>query len=624
MTKAAWSVVALAFAGTAALPAQTPGPPLPKGANTVLGRVLDMGHGGPVGGAIVTLTGHFDASGKPLAVIPADLPAGSPPGLNVYTTAEGYFVFRNLPAGRYSVATRAFGYMNIDYPPRIVEIADRDTPLPVELHLWKYAAISGRVIDERGEPVVGMPVSAMRRVVTAGRLVLQPEGASVPTDDRGAYRIAHLPPGSYVVGVRATTMSVPAGLAAQIDAAALNQTASFELRRTLINGGTILASGEGTRLGDAVLQRAGPQLPLTADGAPLGYATTLHPGTTSPDQATLLTLGSGESRTDVDIPLLFSRVVTVTGVVNGPEGPLKNLTVRLIPPGGDMFDFDGAGVASAVTDSAGAFTFAGVTPGDYMLRTASVYGDFSSGEGVSLWAAQPVNVGDKPIAGLELAMRPGVRISGEVKFIGATPPVVSQSTRLPIILEPTGTGIWRTLPAMVKPDLTFSSAGDPPGRYLLNLFWNVYEPLGWSFQSATLGGKPLVDDLIELESADVSGLVITLAPTPARVSGSIIESTGATGAGTDVIAFPADSGAWREGTFNGRRVQRVRATTARGFDIPRLAPGDYYIAAVSSRFTAQWQDPSFLERLIPGATRFSLAGSEKKHLSLAVIIPRER
>jgi hypothetical protein len=173
---------------------------------------------------------------------------------------------------------------------------------------------------------------------------------------------------------------------------------------------------------------------------------------------------------------------------------------------------------------------------------------------------------------------------------------------------------------VVKPDLTFTSAGDPPGRYILN----VLAPAGWSFQSATLGGKPVVDDLIDLRSSDVSGLVVTFAPAPAGVSGSIAENASATNAGTDVIVFPADSGAWREGIFVRRRVHRVRATSARTFEITALAPGDYYIAAVSSRFTAQWQDASFLERLIPGATRFTLAGSEKKHLSLAAIIPRER
>jgi len=622
MTKAVWRVVVLAVSGAAALQAQAPAPTLPKGTNTVLGRVLDMGTRGPVGGAIVTLTGLLDASGKPLAAVPPDPAPGSPAGRNVYTTAEGYFVFRDLVPGRYVVATRAFGYMNIDYPPLIVEIADRATPLPVEVHLWKYAAISGRVIDERGEPVVGMPVTAMRRVVDAGSLTLESEGAAVSTDDRGAYRIAHLPPGSYVVGVRSTTMSVPASLAAAIDAAASNRTASFELTKTLINGGSVVRTGEGTRVGDAVLQRGGPQLPLSAGGAPLGYATTLHPGTTSADQATLITLGSGESRTDVDIPLLFSKVVSVSGVVTGPEGPLTNLTVRLIPPGGDMFDFDGTGVANAVTDSAGAFTFVGVTPGDYVLRTATVSGDFQTGEGVSLWAAEPVSVGDKTIAGLNVTVRPGVRVSGEMKFTGAPPPVVSESVRFIAMLQPTGSGIWRTLPAVLKPDLTFASAGDPPGRYILN----IQAPRGWSFQSATLAGKPLIDDVIELRSSDVSGVVVTLAPAPTSVTGSIAENAATADFGTDVIAFPADSGAWREGIFNfhTRRLRRVRATSARSFEIAGLAPGDYYIAAVSSRFTGQWQDPSFLERLIPGATRLTLAPSEKKHLALTLIIPRER
>lgn len=626
MTQAVWPLVVVCVTGAAAgLQAQTPGPALPKGTNAVLGRVLDMGTEGPVAGAIVTLTGHFDASGAPLARIPSDPPPGAPAGRNVFTTAEGYFVFRDLAAGRYSVTTRAFGYMDSDFPPVVVEIAERDTPLPVELHLWKYAAVSGRVLDERGEPVVGMPVTAMRRVATGGRMVLEAEGAAVPTDDRGAFRIAHLPPGSYVVGVRSTSTSVPAALAAEIDAATLNRAASSALRSALINGGTIIRTGEGSRVGDAVLQRQGPQLPLSTQGAPLGYATTLHPGTTSPDQATVITLGSGESRDDVDIPMVFAKTVSVSGVVTGPDGPMKTLTVRLVAPGADSFDFEGSGVANALTDSVGAFTFAGVTPGDYALTTATVSGDFATGEGVSLWAAQPVSVGDKPLTGLEVTMRPGVKISGEVRFSGAPPPVVSESTRMPIMLEPImGTGIWRSLPAMVKPDLTFTSAGDPPGRYLLTLFWNIYEALGWSFQSATLGGKPVIDDLIELGTADVSGLVITLVPAAARVAGSIADSTGGAGAGTDVIAFPADSSAWREGIFNRRRVLRVRATTAKTFEMTRLGPGDYYIAAVSAKWTAQWQDPSFLERLIPDATRFTLAGSETKTLRLTTIVPRER
>lgn len=340
--------------------AQTP-PPLPKGTNVLLGRVLDMGSDGPVAGAIVTLTGHFDASGKPLATISLEPVPGAPAGRNVFTTAEGYFVFRDLPAGRYSIATRGFGYINTDFPPQVIEITDSGKPLPVELHLWKYAAISGRVIDGRGESVVGMPVSALCRVVTAGHLVLQPEGAAVPT--------------------------------------------------ALIDGGSVLRTGEGNRVGDAVLQRAGPQLPLSTEGAPLGLATTLHPGTVGPDQATLITLGSGESRTDVDVPIAFSGIVSVSGVVTGPDGPLKNLTVRLVPPAGDTSDFDGGGLANAVTDNRGAFTFAGVTPGDYVLRTALVAGDFQTGDGVSLWAVQPVSVGDQAVAGLDVTMRQGVRIS---------------------------------------------------------------------------------------------------------------------------------------------------------------------------------------------------------------------
>ena len=231
-----------------------------------------------------------------------------------------------------------------------------------------------------------------------------------------------------------------------------------------------------------------------------------------------------------------------------------------------------------------------------------------------------MSVGDQVVAGLDVTMRQGVRISGEAIFTGAPLSVVSELGRIRISLQPTGAGFWRTLPGMLKPDLTFATAGDPPGRYILN----VYSLPGWSWQSATLGGKPVIDDLIELRASDLSGLVITFAPTPTSVSGSVTDDTGAPDAGTDVIVFPADAGAWREGIFTRRRVQRVRATSAKAFEIAALAPGEYYIAAVSSRLTAQWQDPSFLERLVSGARRFTLAGSERKYLRLTTIIPRER
>ena len=41
----------------------------------------------------------------------------------------------------------------------------------------------------------------------------------------------------------------------------------------------------------------------------------------------------------------------------------------------------------------------------------------------------------------------------------------------------------------------------------------------------------------------------------------------------------------------------MHATSAGAYDIATLAPGTYYLAAVSTRLALNWQDPAFLERL---------------------------
>ncbi len=91
-----------------------------------------------------------------------------------------------------------------------------------------------------------------------------------------------------------------------------------------------------------------------------------------------------------------------------------------------------------------------------------------------------------------------------------------------------------------------------------------------------------------------------------------------------MIVFPADSNAWREGIFTSRRARKVHATSAGAYDIATLAPGDYYLAAVSTRLALNWQDPEFLERLIAGATRVTLGAEDEKTVPLRTITPSGR
>jgi len=314
-------------------------------AHAVFGRVLDGSGEGPVAGSMVSLAPYSEA-----------IERTPPPSRSVMTTAEGYFVFRDVPVGRYSIAAAAFGFAPTGYPPQIVEVSDTDKPVSVSVRLLKLGSISGVVVDEHGEPVAGVPVTALRRRTVGASIVLDNESTAAVTDDRGVYRIAQLPPDNYVVGALATSMSLPAGLAADVERLRATGRTVTELLQSSIRP----QSGEGFRAGDMVLNHLGPALPLAPDGRVLVYTNALAPGVASAADAAVIPLGAGESRTGVDVAIRFSPGVRVSGVVTTPTGTIANIGVKLVPANGSdkidalTEDMNPAGVAVAVTDANGA------------------------------------------------------------------------------------------------------------------------------------------------------------------------------------------------------------------------------------------------------------------------------
>lgn len=618
-----------ALATLAAIHAQAPAPPMPAGTNVLLGRVVEIGTDAPVGGAIVTLLGYFDASGRAVTRIPQSRGVESLPARAVMTTADGDFVFRDLPAGMFAAVTRAPGYVNNDYPPAIVEVRDGQKPTVVRVRIFKYATMGGRVVDERGEPITGVTVSALRRAVLGGGVVFE-RTASALTDDRGVYRIAGLTPGEYVAGVMSSATTLPENVAGALDPSAANRDAYTEMRRALIQSGfartygcptCISNSHEGHHVNGFVLQREGAPLPPAADGRPLGFANTYYPNTTRLADATAVSLASGQSRTDLDLSLRLTPTVSVSGTLMGPEGPMAHMLLTLEPPGTPTGNIDGVGLAGAVTDSRGAFSFLGVTPGEYRLSSQlAVIANEQAGQGRTMWASQPLAVGDIDVAGLTLTMQPGIPISGRQEFRRG-PAVVSPPTERRVVsLRPIQAGFWRTLPGIVQPDGTFRSIGDAPGRYVLN----ASSPPGWFWQSTSLAGKPLLDEVIEIGATEISDLLLTFGLATNGVSGRVSDANGAADSDAAVVVFPADSNVWRQGISSNRRMRKVLTTSAGGYSMQTLVPGEYHVVAVSSRLALDWQSPQFLERLIPGAVRVTLGAEEEKTVALRTFAPAER
>ena len=114
--------------------------------------------------------------------------AGSPV---VLTDSEGRFSLP-APSGRFVVVANKTGYAR--------EPIQVTAGAPIEIALQPAAAISGRVIDESGDPVLGARVVVERVDANRRRTTL----GAFETDDRGEYRVGGLPAATVIVSATIT------------------------------------------------------------------------------------------------------------------------------------------------------------------------------------------------------------------------------------------------------------------------------------------------------------------------------------------------------------------------------------------------------------------------------------
>jgi hypothetical protein len=317
-------------------------------------------------------------------------------------------------------------------------------------------------------------------------------------------------------------------------------------------------------------------------------------------------LGSGEERSGVDVALQPVTTARVSGTLMSAAGPAATTLVRLSLRGPEEISQDPLGGVS-LTDSAGAFIFPAVPPGQYTLRAFAAIGSTGRDPGSGFfWTSIPIAVTASDLDGLVVDLRQTLRIGGRVEFQGANPPQLSAAG---------GMALGITLDSVDGPPAadsgamwnagTFALFGFPGGRYLVRI---GNSPAGWMFKSATLNGVDVSETPFDF-SRDVSDLVITFTDRWNGVSGSIA-GTGSDGA--SVIVFPIDAQSWS----SPRRLKSARANAQGRFGISSLPPGDYYAVAIREEQAADWRDPKLLEELARVATRVSIGEGEHKMLDL--------
>lgn len=249
---------------------------------------------------------------------------------SMLTGADGRFAFAQVPAGKYSLeaSKRAFeagAYeQHEQYATAIVTGVGLDTE-NLTLRLQPSAVLSGRVLDEAGDPVRGANVTLYRQDHNLGISRILRYGND-QTDDLGAYEFAGLAPDTYFVCVSATPW--------------------YAVHTAQSNTGD--GSAEAS---------ADPSLDVA-------YQTTYYQDVTDPDAALPIPLKGGD-HLDVPIhltpvPALHLRFHTTGNPGNGYQVP--NL-MRPTLDGDDFVQTDGAQMISP-----GEWEISGVAPGKYLVR----------------------------------------------------------------------------------------------------------------------------------------------------------------------------------------------------------------------------------------------------------------
>lgn len=573
---------ALVFALTIGLPtalaAQTPQPtapgqtaqsgqPAPGQPTRMPARPLRPGEAPPKGTGVLKGQVMAAATGTPVrrAQVRAMSMEGRGGGVTS-TDAEGRFEIKELPAGRYNITATKGGYVTGQFgqrragePGTPIDLGEGQTAEKVNLTLSRGSVISGRVVDDGGEPVSGTMVSAVRYQFVAGarRLVSGGgEGGSDRTDDQGGFRLYGLPPGDYFVSANNRS-----GMVVQAE---VNNT--------------------------------------EADG----FAPTYYPGTPNLSEAARVTLKAGQEISGANFALIVARMARVRGrALNSRGEPVARTMLMLMPADPMMGISFSMNMGNAMVGPDGSFQFTNVAPGRYNLnvRPMGIPG------GNDEFAVMPITVGNDDIDNLLVTTTVGATARGIVVADDGSPPsfrpdqiqISAQSAEMTTNMIGGG-------PTRVNDDYSFeiTSLFD---RRLIRA--STDPTTGWYLKAVMFDGEDVTDRGVEFTPGrSYEGLQVVFSQKTTDLSGLVTDDRGKPALDATVVVFPANRDHW---TFSSRFLRTARPDTNGRYSIKSLPPGeDYLIIVVQNLEQGQGGDPDFLVRARDEARPLTLNEGETK------------
>jgi Carboxypeptidase regulatory-like domain len=372
-----------------------------------------------------SITGRVTIASKPVAGMTvtvsagADALSGSGVSLKTTTDDEGRFRISNLPSGTYYVWPFVPAFVVNEgtgvYPQgKNVAVEDGETAEDINFTLNRGAAITGRVTDSAGRPVIEeririLPVDPnLRRLISS----VYPSINSILTDDRGIYRVFGLPAGKYKIAIG-------------------DQFAAF-------------TSTRGRRF----------------------YPQTFHPDVTDEAKAELVEVTEGNEATNVDITVArsmtgFSATGTVIEVEKNQPVTGVSFGLTIIVDGRPAGFMSGNGVST----STGAFRIDNLAPGRYAASILAGSGTGYYGE------TRPFDITDADVNNLEMKVHRGSMINGNVVIDGPVDRLVAarlSQTRLAVTTS-LGNSVNTISYSNINPDGSFQAGPFQAGTAVIRL-----------------------------------------------------------------------------------------------------------------------------------------------------------